>query len=120
MTGVFDRLNSKLQSSGGEGLNPAQIAGLPPAQRKIVRLLLRELGLSYQAICERLASPTENDSLAVEEINTALDTLAKEHWLIRMGDANPTYEINLRHKSPSNLPISIWSALDSKIGESKP
>jgi hypothetical protein len=119
MSGVFDRLGSKLQTGEGEGLSPSHIATLPPAQRKIVRLLLRELELSYQAICDAMMALPDGERLNKDEIDEALKALALEGWVIRMGDTTITYEVNMRRKAPSTLAKAIWSALDSRISDSK-
>ena len=44
MPGVFDRLNKEIQDKQQEGgITALDLVGLPPALRKIMRLMLREL-----------------------------------------------------------------------------
>jgi hypothetical protein len=50
MPGVFDRLNKEIENKQQEGgITPLDLAELPPALRKIMRLMLRELQMNYPA-----------------------------------------------------------------------
>ena len=120
MNGLFDSLKGKLDESPQGGISPVQIASLPPVERKIIRLLLRELELTHAAILEALRSLPEGERPTHDEAESALNNLAKESWVIRMGDGEGRrYEPNLRRKPPSTLGKAVWSRLDSLIDESK-
>ena len=120
MSGIFDSLKGKLGENSQNGLSPIQIASLPPTERKIIRLLLRELEMTHTAILEALRGLPEAERLTHEEVEAALDTLSRERWVIRMGEGdNRKYEPNMRRRPPSSLGQAVWSRLDSLIDESK-
>ena len=117
MPGVFDRLNKEIQDKQKEGgITPLDLAGLPPALRKIMRVMLRELQASYPRLCEIMDGMPEKDRLSREELQTAVSELTEQYWLIRIGDAEKAiYKVNLRRREGSKLMAGIWSALDEKL-----
>ncbi len=119
MSGVFDRLQSQLGSPGDEGgITPLDLAGLPPILRKIMRLMLREIEMSYSDLCEAARAMPEADSLSPTEFDKALDDLSRQGWLIKMGEEKVSYRVNLRRKAGSTL--GLWATLNSRIEESQP
>lgn len=120
MSGVFDQLQGKLGEGGEEGLSPIQIASLPPIERKIIRLLLRELEMSHNGLWEAMQALPDAERPTREEMEKALENLANEGWVIRMGEGEfRKYEPNMRRKPPSTLAKAIWATLGSKIAEGK-
>ncbi len=123
MGGVFDRLSKHIdeqQQDQGEGLSPLEIAKLPPLQRQLIRLLLRELDMTEQAVWEVMADLPDDKRPTPEELAAALKDMTTDGWLIRMGEGDVvTYRANLRRKAPSKLSKSIWSALSSRIEDSQ-
>ena len=117
MPGVFDRLNKEIQDKQKEGgITPLDLAGLPPALRKIMRVMLRELHASYPRLCEIMDDMPEKDRLSHEELQTALTELTEQFWLIRIGEAEKAiYKVNLRRREGSKLIAGIWSALDERL-----
>jgi hypothetical protein len=117
MPGVFDRLNKEIENKQQEGgITPLDLAELPPALRRIMRLMLRELQLNYPRLCEIMDGMPEKDRLSRNELNEALATLTEQFWLIRLGEGEKAiYKVNLRRKSGSTLAAGIWSSLDSKL-----
>jgi hypothetical protein len=120
MSGVFDSIQKKMDDSGSEGLSPIQIASLPPIERKIVRMLLRELEMVHEGIWEALQKQPEGERPTREEMEAAMENLANEGWVIRMGEGdNRKYEPNMRRKAPSTLAKAIWAQLGTRIADSK-
>ena len=117
MPGVFDRLNKEIQDKQQEGgITPLDLAGLPPALRKIMRLMLRELQMTYPRLCEAMDTMPEADRLSLDDLQDALSTLTQQAWLIRIGDGEKAiYKVNLRRKEGSKLAAGIWSSLDDKL-----
>lgn len=117
MPGVFDRLNKEIEDKQQEGgITPLDLAELPPALRKIMRLMLRELQLNYPRLCEVMDAMPEKDRLTRQELDEALATLTRQFWLIRIGEgAKAIYKVNLRRKSGSTLAGGIWSSLETKL-----
>jgi len=120
MGGVFDRLNSKLEAREMEGgISALDLKDLPPGLRKVMRLMLREVELTYPAICEAMETMPEAERLNRSELDQALEQLNKQGWLIKLGEERITYKVNLRRKAGSTLAQGIWNTLDKKIDESK-
>ena len=118
---IFDRLQKVLDiQKQEEGISAGDIAQLPPALRKIMRMLLREIEMTYTAICAAMEALPEADRLTRKELDQALETLTVQNWLIRRGEGEGlNYTVNLRRKSGSQLGINFWNALDAKIAENK-
>jgi hypothetical protein len=118
---IFDRLQKKLDvQKQEEGISAGDIAQLPPALRKIMRLMLREIELTYKAICEAMDSVPASDRLSRTELDQALDTLTRQNWLIRRGEAERlNFTVNLRRKAGSQMGLNFWNSLDEKIAENK-
>jgi hypothetical protein len=117
MPGVFDRLNKEIENKQQEGgITPLDLAGLPPALRKIMRLMLRELQMNLPALRETVESMPEKERLTRDELQNVLSTLTEQAWLIRIGEGDKAiYKVNLRRKSGSTLAAGIWSSLDAKL-----
>lgn len=122
MPGVFDRLQRQIDDKSKEGgITPLDIATLPPALRKIMRLMLREMELSFSALAESMQALPEGDRLNRTELEQALGLLTEQQWLIRLGEGErATYKVNLRRKAGSNLSGDIWGTLDGKLGKAPP
>ena len=88
MPGVFDRLNKEIQDKQQEGgITALDLADLPPALRKIMKLMLRELQMNYPRLHEAMDAMPEGDRLTRDDLNEALATLTQQYWLIRIGEA---------------------------------
>ncbi|MDD2922195.1 MAG: hypothetical protein PHQ36_07905 [Anaerolineales bacterium] len=117
MPGVFDRLNKELQGKKQDGgITPLDLIDLPPALRKIMRLMLRELQVGYPRLCEIVDAMPAADRMTRDELQSALATLTEQFWLIRIGEGEKAiYKVNLRRKEGSKLMAGVWSALDEKL-----
>src|SRR5512140_3458431 len=103
MSGVFDRLQKEIENKGNEGgITALDLADLPPTLRKIMRLMLRELQLSYPQLTEASAALPEDQQLSSKDLDEALDTLTVQGWLTRIGQGEKAiYKVNLRRKAGS-------------------
>lgn len=117
MPGLFDRLDKEIKDKQQEGgITPLDLVALPPSLRKIMRLMLRELSMSYPRVCEAMDALPEADRLARDELDAALSNLTEQFWLIRIGEKEKAiYKVNLRRREGSKLAAGIWSALDAKL-----
>ena len=117
MPGVFDRLNKEIKDKQQEGgITALDLVDLPPALRKIMRLMLRELQMTYPRLCEAMDAMPEQERLTRNGLDDALSTLTQQSWLLRIGEgAKAIYKVNLRRREGSKLASGIWSALDSKL-----
>lgn len=117
MPGVFDRLNKEIQDKQKEGgITPLDLADLPPALRKIMRLMLRELQMNYPRLREVMESVPEAERLSRDELDDALSSLTEQFWLIRIGTGGKAiYKVNLRRKEGSKLAAGLWTKLDERL-----
>ena len=118
---VFDRLQKALDvQKQEEGITAGDIAELPPALRKIMRMMLREVEMTYTAICAAMEATPAAERLSRADLDQALKTLTGQNWLICRGEGEHlNYTVNLRRKAGSQLGMNFWNALDAKIEESK-
>jgi hypothetical protein len=117
MAGVFDRLQKQIDDKRKEGgISVLDLADLPPALRKIMRLMLRRLQMNYTQLYEEVEQMSEGERLTRARLDEALKLLVEQAWLIQIGtEAHAIYKVNLRHRPGSNLPETLWQTLDSKI-----
>lgn len=116
MPGVFDRLQRQIDEQS-RGISVLDIAGLPPALRRVMRMMLRETEMSFPALLAGMQSLPEEDRLERAGLQEALTRLTEQEWLIRLGEGEQaTYRVNLRRRAGSGLSGDLWSALDKKIG----
>jgi hypothetical protein len=117
MPGVFDRLNKEIENKQKEGgITALDLADLPPALRKIMKIMLRELQMTYPRLCEVMDAVPEEERLTRKSLDEALSTLTDQFWLLRIGEGQKAiYKVNLKRKTGSTLAAGIWSSLDEKL-----
>lgn len=117
MAGVFDRLQKKIDDKRKEnGITVLDLADLPPALRKIMKLMLRQLQMNYIQLREAVEQMPEDERLTRAQLDEALNKLAEQAWLIQIGQGERAiYKVNLRRKAGSKLGESIWQNLDAKL-----
>jgi hypothetical protein len=102
------------------GISVLDLLELPPKQRRIMRVLLRRVEMTYSDLCEVLKAMPEVDRVDVGELEEALDALKELGWLTRTDDQDAIYRVNLRRKAGSRLSREIWPAPESKTGRVNP
>ena len=117
MAGVFDRLHKQIDDKQKEGgITALDLADLPPALRKIMRLMLRKLQMNHPQLREAMDQLSEKERISHADLDDALKTLAEQGWLIQIGDGKrAVYKVNLRRKAGSTLADGIWQNLDDKL-----
>ncbi len=117
MPGVFDRLNKEIENKQQEGgITPLDLVELPAPLRKIMKIMLRELQMTYPRLCEVMDAMPEEERLTRNLLDEALSTLTQQFWLVRIGEKEKAiYKVNLKRKSGSTLSAGIWSSLDKKL-----
>ena len=100
---------------GGEGgLSMLDLVGLPPAQRTLMRLMLRQPDISYAELAQALAGLPEADRLSPAELDETLDALLQQQFLLRSArDQDATFRVSHRRNARSTRRTTIWDALDS-------
>jgi hypothetical protein len=118
MSGLYDRLMDQLGDDDSDqpaGLTPLDIADLPEPQRQVMFALLRDSrasasGVTLDVLYEKFSE--------FEDLDSTLDELTKNNWLIRQGEAATIrYKVNLRRKRGSTLGGNIWSSLSSRLAD---
>lgn len=119
MAGLFDRLQNKIEDKREDGgITALDLVDLPPSLRDIMRLMLRRLKMSYSDLCEAVDAMPEKQRISRQELKSALNTLTRQFWLIRLGEGEQaTYKVNLRCKEGSKLASNIWASLGDKLEE---
>jgi hypothetical protein len=117
MPGVFDRLNKEIESKQKEGgITPLDLVELSPTLRKIMKIMLRELQMTYPRLREVVEAMPEEERLTQNLLDDALSTLTQQFWLTRIGENEKAiYKVNLKRKTGSTLAAGIWSSLDEKL-----
>ena len=117
MSGVFDRLQKQINDKQKEGgITALDLADLPPALRKIMRLMLRQVQMNYPQLCEAMEKMPENERMSQSDLDEALKTLSQQAWLIQIGEGERAiYKVNLRKKAGSTIASGIWQSLDAKL-----
>src|SRR5579859_7692446 len=67
----------------GEGLSVLDLATLPSAQLRVMRVLLRGVEMSYEALCAAIDSLPKFEQLSRSELDATLRLLIEQQWLIR-------------------------------------
>jgi hypothetical protein len=92
------------------GFNVVDFMDLPPLERGIVRLVLRDITLSHTRLLQVVTHERNIDAASVED---ALDHLTLMQWLICQGSGqNKFYRVNTRQKIGSTNAQCIWDDLD--------
>ena len=117
MSGVFDRLQKRIDDKRqAGGITVLDLADLPPALRKIMRLMLRQLQMNYPQLCDAMDQMPEGERLKRADLDEALKKLSEQAWLIQIGEGERAiYKVNLRRKAGSKLGEDIWQNLDAKL-----
>ena len=117
MSGIFDRLQEQINDKRKEGgITILDLADLPPALRKIMKLLLRQVQMNYPQLHEAVENFPEGERLSRIQLDTALKKLAEQAWIIQIGEGERAiYKVNLRRRAGSNLSDNLWQNLDAKL-----
>ena len=117
MNGIFDKLQKQIDDKRKEGgITVLDLADLPPALRKIMKLMLRQLQMNYPQLVTTIEQFPEGERLTRNNLDEALERLVEQAWLIQIGKGERAiYKVNLRRKAGSKLGESIWQNLDAKL-----
>ncbi len=107
--GLFKNLQSEIEERDKrEGISPAELLDLPENLRRLMNRINRKEEQTAQEAAAHMKLP-------VEEVQVMLDTLIKESYLDReLRDEEWVYRIRFAQKRGAQIPLGLWSALDSK------
>lgn len=114
---VYDRLQKKLDILKKEhGVNPIDFLALPKPLPRIMRLMLRALGMRYDELLAAVQALPERDRLSKAQLDAALKELVEQNWLLVSGTGDmTTYRVNLRRRAGTALGGDVWSSIRSHI-----
>jgi hypothetical protein len=94
------------------GFNVVDFMALPPAERCLVRLLLRQSALSYPQLRAEVSTMPAGQRLNQSQLDAALEHLTHMDWLVSLSSEGETYyDINVLQKNnPANR--TYWDDLD--------
>jgi len=117
MNGIFDHLQKQIDDKRKEGgITVLDLADLPPALRKIMKLMLRQIQMNYTQLVAAMEQIPERERLTRDDLDEALEKLVEQAWLVQIGKGNRAiYKVNLRRKAGSKLGESIWQNLEIKL-----
>ncbi len=96
-------------------LNVLDIADLPPTQRKIMRLVLRKVEMTYTEVCAAIDALPEAEPLSRADLDQVLQALTQDRWLVRTEkELLPGFRANLRRnvsETPKRERRTIWDVL---------
>jgi hypothetical protein len=92
------------------GFNVVDFMDLPPLERGIVRLVLRDITISHSRLSQIVSSERRIDQASIDQ---ALDHLTLMQWLICQGSGQQKfYRVNTRQRIGTNSAQCIWDDLD--------
>lgn len=82
------------------GFNVVDFMSLPPAERCLVRLLLRQSAMSYVELADQVATMPPDQQLTPRQFEAALEHLTRMEWLVSLeSDGQTYYEVNALQKA---------------------
>ena len=83
-----------------EGLSILDLASLSAAQLQVMRIILRDIEVSYESLCASTDQLPAEERLSRAALDSTLQELVEKEWLIvRDADAAKVFKANLRRKS---------------------
>jgi hypothetical protein len=96
-----------------DGIRLLDLAELPSPWRTVLRLVMREISMSHEALWQAVCALPDQERLDPATLAEVLDALCSRDWLMVSGDgAERVYRVSLsRRGGTKNLSNSIWNAL---------
>jgi CRP-like cAMP-binding protein/HEAT repeat protein len=95
--------------------NPWDLTSLPDSQRGVMRLMLREVEMTYVDLREAIQTLPDTESISLGELDEVLAALTQDHWLALTHEDRPdTYKLNLRRKPGASFAQAIWATMTDK------
>ena len=89
MAGVFDRLQKQIEDKqAAGGITALDLVDLPPALRKIMRLMLRKMQLKYPELCEAMDQMADDERMSRTDLDKTLEMLVEQAWLMQIGEGD--------------------------------
>lgn len=96
-----------------EQISLLDLMDLPAPLRRIVRIVLREITMTYSQILGALDKLPDAQRLDRQTTDTALDELTQMRLLIRFfRNHEASYRVNLSHRQPRAADETLWQKAD--------
>jgi hypothetical protein len=103
-----------------DGLNLLDIANLPAPQRNILRLVMRDITMTYEMLLQAVMTLPSEEQLSQSQLDEVLHELLERGWLTQESDGTAVvYRANLARKSGRTMSKNIWNALGVGDDESE-
>jgi len=88
-----------------EGLSILDLASLSASQLQVMRIILREVEITYDALCQSIDLLPDIERLSRTALDDTLQELLQNEWLIEIGAEaeSKAYKANLRRKSSRTI-----------------
>ncbi|HVU13715.1 MAG TPA: hypothetical protein VHD90_20705 [Phototrophicaceae bacterium] len=100
------------------GFHVVDFLDLQPLERCVVRLILREVTMTYPQLCEAITTLPVDQQMDQPKLDTVLDQLTQNHWLVREYDHNLlSYRVNTSENTrrQTGLDLSELSRADDSL-----
>ncbi len=99
------------------GFNVVDFMDLQPLERCVVRLILREVTMSYPQLCEAITTLPADQQVDQLKLDSVLDHLTQNNWLVREYEHNLlSYRVNTGDQSrQTGLDLSELSRADDSL-----
>jgi hypothetical protein len=96
------------------GLSLLDLADLPAPWRIVLRLVMREVTMTYAALSSAVSALPDQERMDTAKLDEVLNTLCERDWLIReQANGITQYRANIARKTGKTMAQNIWSALGS-------
>ena len=93
-----------------DGISSFDLQTFSPLARRILRVLLRQPGLTHQALLAACTARYPTQPVSSTELQTVLQELSTARALLLSADPDPTYQVRLRRTLPGER--SLWETLE--------
>ncbi len=106
--GIFDSLGKKIKTQE-EGIRVSDLLELPRTMRTLMNRVIRDKEITVEAAAEHVDETPE-------KAKELLDTLVEKGYLLREEqESGPIYRVYYGRTHPSEIPGSLWAALEEKL-----
>jgi hypothetical protein len=96
------------------GLSVVDIMNLPHVERRIMQLVMRSGSMTYPQLRDAFAEMPAEEQFDEDKLNTTLDRLLEERWLIRQADGSQAaYRASEIRKSGARN-ANLWRELEGE------
>lgn len=97
--------------TSADGLSTLVLTNLPPAHRKLIRLILRKVEPTLAELIQAVADWPADEQLSQADLEGALKSLYEQHYLYILGDdVDRRYKVSFSRRANRELTQNLWDA----------